>query len=168
MKKNKAETYKYSVDKIKRKKPSSVSPSPWLEDYEYIYGVQGYPATEGFMQRTAEEYIEFTAKNPEVLRFTTFWIEKKIARETWESWVEKYPVMKRAHGVVCDIIADRRELMAIKFNPTLSTKMQRIYDKNWKQAEDERILLRNKENDENGQKIIVLSELDFKKEKDAS
>lgn len=104
-----------------------------IDHYTDLFFLQSKPVSEGFIQRVAERMIEW-AKKPDSFRITQFYNEEGIPNTYIYRWMEKYPNLKLAHEYAFSMIADRREIGALKKEldgPTMR-EMQAIWDPAYK------------------------------------
>jgi hypothetical protein len=115
--------------------------SKWLEDYYDCKAMHLKPATEGFFERLATELLDWAENNEEALKVSQFYLPKGIGRETFDSWVSKYPTLKEAYKTALIFIGNRREIGALKgkLHSQIMLKSAHLYDEDWaKIYQDER------------------------------
>jgi hypothetical protein len=145
-------SYKAEQGTIEPKKLTKI-----VSFYNDPYSFRQMPVSETFIQNLAIEWTTFAKNDTSVVRLDDFYIFKGIPEQTMIDWAEKYPVLKEAKVWVTRLIANHRERGAIFKDGPLTDralKMMRIYDPDWKQAEDEMASL-NKANQSTNTLTIV-------------
>jgi len=105
----------------------------WLEDYQDHFTFDIKPISEGGLHKMAVELANWAENNPEALTIGQFVRKRGIPRDTYNNWVNKYPVLKRAHEAAMWAIGDRRELAGLRreFDVSMVKFMMPNYDPEW-------------------------------------
>ena len=128
--------------------------SVWLEDYMDLFSLKMKPVTQGFIERLSKELLEWADKEDSLI-LKRFYTQKKIPREAFYRWVNKYPELKLAYEHTKESIAHRRELggMTRKFDPGFILQSMPMYDSDWKEFMQWKSSL--KANETNNEKVVI-------------
>lgn len=165
MKKTKPNTK--SIERsIKHDRESTVS--PWMEDYLDCFTFRMKPVSQMFLERIAKELIEWAEKDEDAIKFSQFYAPKRIPRDTFFSWLKKYPVMQQARGIAEAFIANRRELNTLKkkYDPSTNNFMMHYYDPEWKEASKYHAELKSKNESNEPTKIVIMDRYPIKPSKE--
>jgi len=107
--------------------------SAWLEDYLDCFTFKMKPVTDMFIERISQELITWASTNPDAIKLTQFFNEKRIPYDTWNAWV-RYPQFKAAKELALSIIGDKREHGGLtkKYDASMVQFMMPKYDQDWK------------------------------------
>ena len=105
----------------------------WLEDYQDMFTFDLKPISDGGLHKLASEIVHWAQNDEAALQVGAFLRKKGIPRDAYYSWVNKYPVMKRANDSVLWAIGDRREMkgMTRELDPGMIKWMMPHYDPAW-------------------------------------
>jgi len=156
----KAEKIEYTIvprkptKKRNRDLETSFEKSSWLNEYIDATLTRITPLSENIVNNLAEELIEWVKKEDK-LTFTSFLIHKKIPRDTFYQWTEKYPKLRTAHQLALMGLSDRRETGGLtrKLDPSFAFNSMPLYDPAWKEFMQWKANL--KQDESNQQKIVV-------------
>ena len=159
----------------KKFQPTTTKKYVFLEEYKDLLTFRMKPVSEAFIERLSEEYMAW-AKKEDSLILSDFCDERHIEPRSFYNWCQKFDSMRDAHDYAKRRIASRRELGALnrKFSETMVIRRQHAYDPEWdkdKQRDkqdkiDIAIAVKKAamEMGDNKPQVIVLSELEFKKQ----
>ena len=136
----------------------------WLEEYTSLKDFKKHHISETYNEKIAQEYVDWVDNNPNEIRNSKFYRERFIPRETFMRWTTQYGPLIEAHAYVYDVLADRREDLAVNYNPSLGLKIMPHYHRIWKEVEEWRAKIRSEANEAAQSKIVVLSDLEFKEQ----
>lgn len=107
--------------------------SRWLEDYMHLLDFKIKPVTERFIERIAQELIEWSAQDSSIV-FRDFYDDRYIPESTFSRWANKYEVLKDAVVLAKGRIGSRREKGALgrKYDASLVVNSMSMYDQGWK------------------------------------
>lgn len=125
-----------------------------------LYPEKGHPGhtpTYEEIEFFAKELLEF-AQDEEVIKVVEFPLSRNLLPKTYYDWLDRYPVLADAHAQATAIIGSRREKFALKgkYDRSIVLKTMAMYDPEYKKNLEWEAKLRNREEDKNVQKIIVL------------
>ena len=143
------------VKKVKRDLDRKTS--PWMEDYQDFFTFRMQPVNEGFLDRLANELIEYAEKT-EVLRLEWFFTSKRIDPSTGRVWANKYPKFGNAYKIAKQIIGMRREDGALKkkYDAATIAHAQCHYDETWREVAQFKAKLAADETGISGIKIVTV------------
>lgn len=136
--------------------------SLWLEEYISIHGFNKKHISSSYIDKIAREYVKWIEDNPKDIRISKFYQGKGIPKRTFFDWTEKYGPLKSAHEYAYEVIADRREDLAVNCSPTIALKIMPYYSDVWKGIEEWRAKMRSAPDESSGPRVVVMSELDYK------
>lgn len=98
-----------------RKKAQKSEIVPFQEEYyRDMFTFQLVPVSEKYLLRIAEEWVNYTLENEEILTKNSYLNKKRLLRGTVDRWMDRCPELKEAFGFVTQILAERREQGATK------------------------------------------------------
>jgi hypothetical protein len=106
----------------------------WLEDYLSLKDFKYHPATNSFFERLAQEFMDWSDKSTSLV-LVEFYSEKKIPKDTFIDWFQKYPVMNKAHQYAKQKITARKEIGAIerKYDGNFVKESLYMHDGEWRE-----------------------------------
>ena len=109
-----------------------------------FFSYQQMPVSEGFINKLAEELVQWALEDDDALKLTSFFLSRRIGSRTFYRWAEKFPILDEAREVALEAIGNRRELAALKnkLNSTMVISQQAKYDKSWWALEQKRAELK--------------------------
>lgn len=127
---------------IKKKKNTNPSKYPQenskvrpvvLDLYPDLVFNREMPVTEAFIDRLAQDMIEFAEKEDTLTKWK-FIRHKKIAKSNIQRWCKNFPQLQRAWDHMVDCIASRREEGAImrKYDGGFVREFHAMYDQEYK------------------------------------
>ena len=84
-----------------------------FEEYLDLYTFETKPVTNRFLDMLADKYKNWVVMHEDALIFTEFLEEQYLCTDSFYSWMEKSPNLKRAHKYVLMVLGNRRERGAI-------------------------------------------------------
>lgn len=104
--------------------------SPWIEDYQDFFTLRQKPVSEAFLERLAQELINYSKTTQDILRHEWFFTEKGIPPKTARAWAQKYPAFGLAYNTAKYIIGMRRENGSLRkhFDAATYFKSAQRYD----------------------------------------
>jgi hypothetical protein len=117
------------------------------------------PVDMDYFKKLAIEWIA-QARNTEMLLMTEYPAQKGIPAQTFLDWINRCPELKEAQSLVRTIIAMRRERGGLKneYNGKMVERMQHLYDRDWRDAEEWRANLAVKSQINTQQPVTVILE----------
>jgi hypothetical protein len=81
-------------------------------DYLCMFSLREKPVDIGFIDRLAEQLVEWVRTTPKAFKISEFRLDRGINHQTWDNWIKKYPLLKAAHEYAKEKIGNHRELQA--------------------------------------------------------
>lgn len=120
-------------------------------DYTCTYSFIQKPANEAFIQRLAEDMLEW-ARTTEALKVSEFYSMKGISKRDWGRWVVKWHFLAEAVEATKIILGNRREIGGLKrqYDSGMVRASMRFYDEDWKTIDEEQ---------DNKETIVVMEKM---------
>lgn len=136
------------IKRVKTTKHSSIdSKSAKVVDfYPDLFFMKQMPVSEAFIDRLAQEMIEFAEKK-DTIRPSQFWLSKRMNSTYITRWKEKWPQLQMAYDFLVASCAMRRDVGAAtrKLDGSYIKDTQVLYDKEWRDQIEWRSKLNVKE-----------------------
>ncbi len=130
----------------------------FFDEYYNLRLKDRIPMTNLGIAALAEEYYDWAADDDEAISPSDFYLKKGIDQTTFNNWLKRSEELQRAHGVVMELIGNRRERKGLDrtYDPGMVRYTLPRYSKAFKKMEEWRAGLREKRNDEGGTKIVIM------------
>lgn len=137
-----------------------------LDEYKEYFSQRVIPVTEQFLERLGSDLIAFAKTEKRHLRVEWFFAEKNIPLMSMYRWMEKYESFKRDCDQARYIFGMRREAGAMwkELDNSFVAQTQGHYDPVWDQQMKLKAKLKADAGESANKTVIVMSELDFKKQ----
>lgn len=145
---------------FKARKANSKEPL-WLEEYRDCFNFTWKPVTEMFIERFFGDLVQTINMDEDILMLEEVYLKKGVPHHAFYRWVEKFPVAKEAHTTAKRLLAVRREKGALKrqYDSNMVLKSLAMYNDDWKNIEEWRAGLREKEEAGKGNITVVLDSI---------
>jgi hypothetical protein len=120
-------------------------------------GHPGYSPSYAEIECYAKELIEFV-QDEEIIKVLEFPVSTDLSIATYKRWLDEFPVLADAHAKATFIVGSRREKFALKgkYDKVIVLKTMAMYDPEYKKNLEWEAKLRNRDEEKNATKIIVL------------
>ena len=127
------------------------------EEYNDLFTGQGKPINETYIERISIEMTHWALNDKDALKVTQFRLLKGIDRQSWDRWVAKYPILKRAQEEAADAIGNRREIGGLtkKLDSGLVQYSMPHYDQDWKANVEWRSNLKAEQQNAGTQVVVI-------------
>lgn len=134
--------------------------SPWLEEYRHCFEMKLRPVTQMFLDEFGRDLMIWARDNDDALAVSQFYNSKGVHEQTYYDWVNKYPDFKMSHEMAMSLLADRREIGAIKkkYDAGMISTMMPAYRKDWKAMAEWRAKIKGEAEGDSGTKIVIMKD----------
>jgi len=145
--------------KTSKNTPSDKKPkATFFDEYYNLRQKDKLPMTNLGISALAEEYYDWAVEDDTAIAQSDFYLRKGIDQRTFHNWLGRSEELQRAHKVVMELIANRRERKGL--DRTFDAGMVRYtmprYSKAYRKLEEWRSSLREKKHDDGGTKIVIM------------
>lgn len=128
--------------------------SPWLQEYLDPSYLRISPVNEKIIDIIAQELLDWSCDN-ETFTLTSFLVKKRIHRQSFYAWKEKFPKLKFAYDISMMAFVDRREVFGLlrKIDPGTAFNSLAKYDDEWKEFVQWKSNL--SANEGNNEKVVI-------------
>lgn len=98
----------------------------WIQQYDEINFMKLH-ANDRFIERLAEELINWARHDEDALRISDFHWARNICDDTYYNWVKKFDTLNKAHKLAMNAIASRREKGMLKKTMSESGVLRSLY-----------------------------------------
>lgn len=143
-----------SQDNTNLPKPAKIA----YDNYRDMLTFRMKPVSDHFIDKLAQELVDWARNNEDALKLTQFFVQKGIDISNLYRWEERNETLKTAHEFALMCIGARREIGAIKkkYDAGIIASTMAHYDPSWKDLEEWRAMLRRKELEQNQTKFVVI------------
>jgi hypothetical protein len=115
------------------------------------------PITNRYLENLAVDLIEWS-KNDKSIILKEFFAVRGVLKEVFYRWCKTYPPLKDAHEIAKSFIAIRREKGGLtkQYDTTMIMRSMPMYDDEWKEFEEWRASLKNKEEEKSRRQVVII------------
>jgi len=155
----------------KTTKKAAKLPYRHSDDYLNLHTMKLQPVSIEWLEILAKDLVEWAINDEKALKLTAFYTNRGICSDTLARWLRRSKILNTSHKFAKMVIGNRREVGALtkKFDATLVMRSMAVYDKEWKDLEEWRSDLKNKEEEQKAASFVVKMQSfsEKKDEKDA-
>ena len=129
------------------------------DDYLDMFTMRKRPISVEYIEKFANDMVLWALNDPDAFKLAQYYRIRGVCGEDMERWAERYPNLKTANRYVLGILGDKREMGALKkdYDSGMVRTMMPRYDKDWRNIEKWRSLLREQESKAaGGTKFVVM------------
>ena len=128
------------------------------DEYRDMTSFRVKPVSDHFIDKLAQALVSWACDNEDALKLTQFFIQRRIDISYLYRWEQRSENLKMAHEFALMCIGARREIGALKrkYDAGIVASTMAHYDKSWKELEEWRAKLRNKELEDNKTMVVVM------------
>jgi len=130
---------------------------PEYMDFFDVFTMRLRPINEAWLEKLAKELVEW-AKDENSFKFTQFLSDRGLPHTSFYSWIKRSEALAEAHKYTIMTLGARREWggLSKQLDSSMIKASMPIYDRDWKKLEEWRSDLKQKENDSEKPKIVVI------------
>ena len=143
---------------------------PFYDDfYVNMYTQKQMPIAITFLEKLAEELVNWIRNNPRVYKINQFLEEKGIDRTTFQRWMTRCPKLAAANSFTVMVLGNRREsgMIEKRFAEHSTMFSMPMYDEDWMNMHKFHAELRKKEDDQKQSITIVIPDIRDKEENES-
>lgn len=129
-----------------------------FDSYVDIFTLRTTPVSDTWIEKLALELVDWAINDPEAFKLTQFYRLKGIGSDDMKRWKERNSKLKRAHTIALEALGDKREIGALKklYEPGTAARTMPRYDPEWRDLEEWRASLKNKDEDKNREPQVIV------------